>query len=201
MGVEEDEKKLVWRNARRAEKAPMVELRRFTGKSRRRNVEEGEGRDSPRKRRKAAKRNEEYDEEAEDEAEESEVVSLKPTVSISLFLLILKADDFLFSQVGQGGPRTSAMTSQASHHWSLVINVRGLSQESLANASCRLSRVRGSSQWWAPSASFATCESYPVALRTRHLSIAIPMTSGCFSFRRSRTVTRRIARTSRPQNQ
>jgi hypothetical protein len=29
-----------------------------------------------------AKRNEEYDEDAEDEAEESEVVSLKPTVSV-----------------------------------------------------------------------------------------------------------------------
>jgi hypothetical protein len=47
---EEDEKELAWRNARRAEKAPMVEPRKFTGKTRRRNVKEGEERDSPRKR-------------------------------------------------------------------------------------------------------------------------------------------------------
>jgi hypothetical protein len=86
MEQEEDEKELVWRNARRAEKAPMAEPRRFMRKSRRRNVEEGEERDLPRKRQKVAERSEEYDEEAKDEAEESEVVSSKPTVCISFSL-------------------------------------------------------------------------------------------------------------------
>jgi hypothetical protein len=41
---------LAWRNARWAEKVPMVEPRQYMRKSRRGNTEEGEEQDLPRKR-------------------------------------------------------------------------------------------------------------------------------------------------------